>query len=164
MKRYVIVLYPEKKASIIIESFRINKIGKKLIDNLYPHITLKRSFTLNKNFSENDLIDYFNSLRFQKFKIDFTDTAVMGDALVLIGRSKALMTAHKKLVKDLGNNISTINPQWENEDYKIHLTLLRGLYEDLEKPIISETILDRMTLYEIGSGDYADAVISVNLN
>lgn len=170
MKKYVIVLFPQKDVSAIIEDFRINKIGEKLVDNLYPHITFKRRFSLNRNFSEQDLINYFNNLSYPKFKVNFINTAVFNDAVVLIGESEKLVVAHKKLVKSLGKNIITDNPEWEMENYKIHLTLLRGPVinkeppVDIEDPKINQAILDKMALYEIGSGDHANAIASIKLN
>lgn len=170
MKKYVIVLFPQKDVSAIVEDFRIDKIGEKLVDNLYPHITFKRRFSLNRNFSEQDIINYFNSLNYSKFKVDFIGTEVMGDAVVLVGESKELNLAHKKLVQGLKEDIITDNPEWEMENYKIHLTLLRGpvisknSVVNIEDLKIDQTILDRMALYEIGSGDYANVIASIKLN
>lgn len=170
MKKYVIVLFPQKDASTIIENFRVDKTGTKLVDNLYPHITFKRRFSLNNNFSESDLINYFNSLNYPKFKVRFFGTEVLNDTIALIGESEELTVFHKKTVQGLGKNIITDNPEWEMENYKIHLTLLRGPvinkepFVDIEDPKINYTILDQMVLYEIGSGDHADMIASVKLN
>jgi len=68
------------------------------------------------------------------------------------------------LVKNLEKNTSTRNPQWEMSGYKIHLTLLRSFPDaNIEPPIIDKVILDRMALYEIGNGDYANLIATTNL-
>jgi len=165
MKRYIIVLLPQKETSNIIENFRIHMIGQPLVDNLYPHVSFKRSFFLNSNFSEENLIEFFNTLSYRKFRIDFSGLEYFDDALVLRGESKALMAAHKELVKSLEKNTSTRNPQWEMGGYKIHLTLLRSFSDaNIEPPIVERTILDRMALYEIGDGNHANLIAIANLN
>jgi|GEM_PF-5910025 hypothetical protein len=74
------------------------------------------------------------------------------------------MKTHKELVKNLEKNTNTGNPQWEMDGYKIHLTLLRSFPDaNIEPPIIDQAILDRMALYEIGDGDYANLIATTNL-
>lgn len=164
MKRYIIVLLPQKETSNIIENFRIHLTGQPLVDNLYPHISFKRSFFLNSNFSEENLIEFFKTLSYRKFKIELSGLEYFNDALVLRGESKLLTKAHKELVKNLEKNTSTRNPQWEMSGYKIHLTLLRSFPDaNIEPPIIDKVILDRMALYEIGNGDYANLIATTNL-
>lgn len=165
IKKYVIVLFPKKEVSALVEDFRIRETGQNLVDNLNPHITFKRSFFLNSDFSENNLIDFFNNLNYKKFKIDFDHVEALGGALVLLGESKEIRSAHKKIVKDLQEKTITEKPEWELEGYKIHMTLRRGVdsVANIEVPKINQTIVDRMALYEIGDGSYANLIASVNL-
>lgn len=164
MKRYIIVLLPQKETSNIIENFRIHATGQPLVDNLYPHVSFKRSFFLNPNFSEENLIEFFNTLNYRKFKIEFSGLEYFDDALVLRGESKTLMAAHKELAKNLEKNTSTRNPQWEMNGYKIHLTLLRSFPDaNIEPPVIGRIILDRIALYEIGDSDYVNLIAATGL-
>jgi hypothetical protein len=71
MKKYVIVIFSQNKDKILLEKIRKGIIGQVLVDNLHPHITLKKGFFLCSNFSEANLIECFNSFKFKKFEILF---------------------------------------------------------------------------------------------
>lgn len=166
IKKYIIILFPQTEVSALVEDFRIQKTGQNLVDNLSPHITFKRSFLLNPGFSEKNLIDFFNNLNYKKFKIYFERVEALGGALVLLGESKEIRIAHEKIVNDLQKKTITEKPEWELAGYKIHLTLRRDISSttNIEVPKINQTIVDRMALYEIGDGSYANLITSVNLD
>ena len=123
-----------------------------LVDSMSPHVTFKRRFVLNDTFSEEDLIHYFKTLRYKRFEIDFGPAEMLADALVLIGKSSELSLAHNKTVEDLQGKILTKNPEWEMENYVIHLTLLRGYGMEVTPPRLERATFDTMALYEIDPG------------
>lgn len=160
---YTILLFPDLETNEIIEQFRIKNTGTGLVDSLPPHITLKRRFVLNDNFSEDELVEVFKEQHFVKLNINFAKTEKLGDALVWVGESAELKKLHSSIVKILEGFTKTKNPEWEKENYKIHLTLQRGgEYSDV--PEIKQITLKRVGLYEIDSNrGYAVELYSVNL-
>ncbi|EKD23638.1 MAG: hypothetical protein ACD_81C00209G0002 [uncultured bacterium] len=167
MKNYTISLLPDNNTRRAIEEFRINTIGQVLVDSMSPHVTLKRRFVLNDKFSEEDLIHYFKTLRYKKFEIDFAPAEMLADALVLVGKSSELSIAHNRIVEDLQGKILTKNPEWEMENYVIHLTLLRGYGAEVTPPILERAMFDTIALYEIDPGperSYVNKLATIELN
>lgn len=150
MTGYIIMLLPENETAKTIEDFREKVTGKLLVDGLPPHVSLKRPFTLNDGFSENDLVMYFQNLKYKKFAIDFIKTEyLLGGALVATGQSEAVVTAHKDILKDLLGKTTTPNPEWEGDGYIIHLTILRGRHDNINPPQLSRVAFDRLLLCKL---------------
>lgn len=167
MKNYIIIALPEKEISNAVELFRKNVIGQILVDNLPPHVTFKRRFTLNNEFSEQDLITYFKALRFKKFAVNFVGSEKMNDVIALVGESSEMSVAHGLVIDELGVKITTKNPEWEKDGYKIHMTLLRGLTEEIALPDIKRTVFDKLVLYDIDSSSerlFANEIVSIELD
>lgn len=152
MKNYAIIALPEKKINDEIEELRIAKIGGELVDGLPPHVTVKCRFVLSDNFSEIDLVNYFKKLSLNKIPVNFIGQEKLGDALALIGLSDEMKSNHLLLVNDLEGKIKTKNPGWERDNYKVHMTLFRGLDNNIVFPEIKDVIFDRMALYELDPG------------
>jgi 2'-5' RNA ligase len=167
MKNYTIIALPEKKIEIIIEKLRKDIIDQVLVDHLPPHITFKRRFTLNSNFLEIDLINYFKKLRLKKFRVNFTGEERINDVLALAGVSDEMKYAHISLVNDLKGKITTKNPEWEGNEYIIHMTLIRGQVKDVVIPEIKEVNFNTLALYEIDSEPgrlFANEMETIKLN
>lgn len=151
MKNYTIIALPERKIYNAIEKLRLDTIGQVLVDNLPPHVTFKRRFELNGNFSESDLVNYFKKLELKKFKVNFIREERMNDVLALTGISDEMKYAHISLVNDLNGKITTKNPEWEGNKYKIHMTLLRGQSKEVFLPVIKIVNFNVLVLYNTES-------------
>jgi 2'-5' RNA ligase len=167
MKNYIIVALPDKETNDHIEELRKGIIGQGLVDSLPPHVTFKRRFVLNNGFSEDDLVGYFKGLRFKRFKVDFIGVKTMNDVIALAGESSEMKDAHISVVSDLEGKITTQNPEWEKDDYKIHMTLWRELTKDVVSPGIKTAVFDRLVLYEIDPSPerlFADEIARTELS
>ncbi len=167
MKNYTIIALPEKKIGDDIEKLRADVSNQVLVDNLPPHVTFKRRFILSGDFLEIDLVNYFKKLRLKKFRVNFIGEERMNDALVLIGASDEMKYAHTSLGNDLDGRIVTKNPEWEGDEYKIHMTLLRGQVKDVVLPEVKVVNFNVLALYEIDSGPerlFANEIARIELD
>lgn len=166
MKNYTIIALPERKIGSDIEKLRMNVTKNILVDSLPPHVTFKRRFKLSGDFLEVDLVNYFKKLRLKKFRANFVGRERINDALALIGSSDEMKCAHISLVNDLNGKIVTKNPEWEKDNYKIHMTLFRGLVNTIVFPEIKVVVFDKLAVYEIDSGPerlFAKEIVSIDL-
>lgn len=150
MKNYTFLLFPQSIDSLKIESLRKAEVGDVLVDNLLPHSTLKRRFTLKNGFNESDLSKILNNFVISKINIVFNKLEILGNAVVMVGENENLKLAHKSMLKLLNEKITTQDPQYEADNFKIHLTLFRDkdIKEEYNK-YLGEIVFDRLCLYEL---------------
>ena len=124
---YNIILIAEEKSRASLENLRMNLIGSKLVDLHPPHVTLKRKFTLKDAFSEKDLVALLKNFAMPKIIFPFDKLERFGEAVVLSGKSAILFKKHKEMLEILKNYAETVNPEWEGDNFKAHLTIVRDL-------------------------------------
>ncbi|MFZ2188771.1 MAG: hypothetical protein WAV73_04380 [Candidatus Moraniibacteriota bacterium] len=152
-KYYNILLIAEKKSCLSLENLRMDLVGSKLVDLQPPHVTIKRKFSLKNNFSEKDLVELLKNFEMSKIIFPFDKLERFGDAIVLSGKNRVLFEKHKELVALLKDYTQTVNPEWEENNFTAHLTIVQDpenrfqiKKEDLG---IKEIPLDEIRLVEI---------------
>lgn len=150
-KKYVIILEADDATREVMEKFRLEKIGQKLIDHLSAHMTFKRGFSTDENFSEADIIGLIKDFNMPIQHIPFDKIEKFGDAIVLSTNSEELKKYHKDFFNLMDSKVVTSNPEWEGENFKPHMTLYRDSsdrsFED--DMTIKEAAFDKISLYEI---------------
>lgn len=150
-KKYVIILEADDATGGMIEKFRLEKTGQKLIDHLSAHMTFKRGFLTDGNFSEADIIGLINDFNMPIQNISFDKIEKFGDAVVLSTNDEDLKKYHKDFCNLTDSKVVTSNPEWEGDNFKPHMTLYRDSsdrsFED--DMIIKEAVFDKISLYEI---------------
>lgn len=153
MNHYFFALIPETRLSGKIEELRMKLIGNKLVDALSPHLTLKRRFSLEQNFSEQNLKDVMNDFSFSSIIADNNKIERLGEVMAIRIENFELKEQHKKLNNLLKEKIVSINPEYEDEHFAAHLTLFRdpknNLSANLNNLDIKRIIFDEICLYEI---------------
>jgi 2'-5' RNA ligase len=150
MKHYIIILMPEKVIQESIKNFRMQYMGVSLIDGLPPHITLKQRFYLRDGVIEDDLKKIFNKIDIKYASISLNGVEMLNDAFVLRGSSDYIREKYLEIRKALANSVIDVRPEFEGDNYKIHLTLWRGMgIESSAGQYRKEIGFDRICLYEI---------------
>lgn len=125
LKNYTFIVLPDERARLEAEALRFKHIGRYLVDGLPPHITLKKRFSLVKEASENYLKNILADFNILKLKVTASKPQRLDDAVVLLINSDELSAKRRELLKLLEKTTTSKNLSFENDDYKIHLTLLR---------------------------------------
>lgn len=151
IKKYVIVLEPRDSDCEIIEKFRLEKIGQRLVDNLPPHVTFKTGFFINKNSSQEDIVNAIESFNLSAQKITFNRVEKFGDAVVLVVEGNDLKEYHKDFLNLIDSNVISVKPEFEGDNFKPHMSLYRdsSYKKDESNLIVKEVILNKISLYEI---------------
>jgi len=150
MKHYAIVFLPEPAFKSEVENWRKENTGSELADGMPPHITIKRRFWLKENFNESELLNLLDKFSIKSFLVKFGLPTKLNEVSALVGESSYLTGKHKELLNLLKYRVETQNPEWENENFKIHLTLLRNNLNDIPLDIKDSSIkFDSLCLYEL---------------
>lgn len=157
-REYTILIVPDWETIKRIQDFRLKYIWTDKVDHVpYPHITLKRRFYLKQGFSEQDLIELFTSFVFSGGEIDVQSMQTYSDALVMKGENIKIRKMHNDIVLLVNEKGITKNPEYEWENYGIHLTLFR-INDDMNlkeitidaKNLLGSVKIASVTLAEIG--------------
>ncbi|MCX6716296.1 MAG: hypothetical protein NT077_04800 [Candidatus Taylorbacteria bacterium] len=150
MKNFILLLMVSGEAKEKIESIRFKYTGKKIIDALAPHLTLRGRFVLKEGVSEDLLrksIEEFDISNMQA-KADGIDK--IGDAIVLNVKKDGILEKHENILKVLKDLTNSIRPERENKSFHPHVTLFRSKEEQAGIKDIPDILsFDRLCLYEI---------------
>lgn len=152
-KYYNVILVAEKEARTSIEKLRMKLTGSPLVDHHPPHVTLKRKFTLRDNITEEGIISLIDSFQIPKIQFSFKQPEQFGDAVVLFGFNPILTNKHAEIVSLLRAHTQTVNPEWEEENYRAHLTIVRDPKQQFRLEDLSieskQITLDTLELVEM---------------
>ncbi|MAF79778.1 hypothetical protein CL629_01730 [bacterium] len=170
MKKYTIILLPEKNAAKEVKELRIKYTGQKFTDALPPHITLRRSFFMRPNIAEIELKKAIQSFSMKKITTTFSKVEKMGEnTLVLLAKNEKQFSAEHEKITTLLNPISVAKrPEWDKKNYKPHLTIFRKpeLLQKIKDFTLPEITFDTLCLYDIDPSPahaFADKVICKKL-
>jgi len=165
IKNYTVLLMLEKSISKKIERLRIDLIGSPLVDNLLPHVSLKRRFILKPGIAEKEIVKIVKNFSLPiitatNFYLDYWP-----EVTIVKIENDNIINKHKELVHLLGDRIVTISPEYENDGFKIHLTLLRDPEHKftITQDVISfdKMSFDTISLFEIGEPQKRNHAIKI---
>lgn len=153
MNHYFFALMPEARFSGKIEDLRLKLIGRKLVDALPPHLTLKRRFSLKPYFSEKNLKEVLDNFPLSKILADNNKIERLGEATAIRIENLELKECHKKMYGLLKNKVVSKNPEYEDDHFIAHLTLFRDPKNNLSAGLnglnIKQIVFNAICLYEI---------------
>ncbi len=147
-KVYNITLPASGKEKELIEDIRLKTVGMKLVDFCPPHVSIQPRFSLRENVSEEDVIEVLKKFKMAPTFFVVKEWGKFVDARVLLSDESTFKEEHKKLNALLQPLIHSEKPEFEGDNFRAHLNVIRDSEEKFP------ALLDTLPLKQIRFSEF----------